>query len=502
MSNSPDQQLEEDLLDLGSLLYSDLDGSIPSPGLLDDSPGDGEDHTNSQTTPGKSGVELGASSATEEPKHTNTTGDSNSQAGDGEAEGETCKHSDTSMEVDSEPVLRRVDSDVNMATVSNTDSDMNTSFISSSRNELETIFERSGREQDGGVFRQINTKPFGEHYHLALDKLLKIHAEFAHAGEFTKSTTWSLKIGKTRMDEVRQKSVEAYDELIQALFLDRKIKFRARSGESSESQTSPTPPTQTTPTQQAPAKGPSTEYSTTSSPETLKFACICESVHSAIFQCANAHAHKYLCEKKSYASVVGASNKQQQQHVPAGRRVLLATPVTTQPSTSPEELSRSRPITHQKTHKNQPNNTRRDTRSRSPNKRPSDLPKETGYQKHKREARERELKLAEAQRKQKEVSNPLQSNPKTQTSNTPISNLPTSAQIAKLMTDLGAGSKSCSSPPPPTRQPGKHGESALGPDGQVDFSRMPEPPPNMPDDLSFEVRVEANRWHVTFVKKH
>ena len=492
MSESPNQNLEEDLLDLGSLIYNDLDDSIPSPGILD-SPGDGETgHTTHDT--GNSAHESVADEGVEEP-NTHIHRSLTSRVGDDQA-GDSFQNSDVSMEVDSDSILRRIDSDVTMRTAQITDSDMTSSYISSSRNELQTIFEGATNSNERGDFGPIDTSQFGRNYHLALAKLLQIHSQFTHTGEFTKTVTWSAKIRNTRMEEIRQKSEEAYDELIQSIFLDRNIRFRMKSGESSESLS---PPTQTP---KAPVKGPSTEYSTTSSPETLKFACICESVHSAIFNCANAHAHKSLCEKthKTYAAVAAkCSNTNTNTGVSNTRRVLLDTPkappVTHYPSTSSDDLSRSRNITQNQ------HQTRKDTRSRSPyNRNTPPNKKETAYQKHKREARERELKVLKAQNDVKNGLIPLNSCYTKTKITTPTQNIPTSSQIAKLMTDLGAGKPSLITPPLPTRQPAQHGDCALGPDGQVDFSRMPEPPPNMPSDLTFEVRVESNKWHVSYTK--
>lgn len=197
------------------------------------------------------------------------------------------------------------------------------------------------------------------------------------------------------------------------------------------------------------------------------------------------------CSNTNTNTNAGASN---------ARRVLLETPkappVTHYPSTSSDDLSRSRNTTQ-----NQQNQTRKDTRSRSPyNRNTQQNKKETAYQKHKREARERELKVIKAQNDVKNGLIPLNSCYTKAKITTPTPNVPTSAQIAKLMTDLGAGKPSLVTPPPPTRQPAQHGDCALGPDGQVDFSRMPEPPPNMPSDLTFEVRVESNKWHVSYIK--
>lgn len=54
---------------------------------------------------------------------------------------------------------------------------------------------------------------------------------------------------------------------------------------------------------------------------------------------------------------------------------------------------------------------------------------------------------------------------------------------------------------PPKVKQDEHGDVAVGPDGRVDYSRIPRRPPGLPDDVDFQVNVEKGRWYVRMVEK-
>jgi hypothetical protein len=46
-----------------------------------------------------------------------------------------------------------------------------------------------------------------------------------------------------------------------------------------------------------------------------------------------------------------------------------------------------------------------------------------------------------------------------------------------------------------------HGDLAVGPDGKVDYNRMPQRPADLPGHIDFRVVVENKRWRCEFVDR-
>jgi hypothetical protein len=159
--------------------------------------------------------------------------------------------------------------------------------------------------EKGHIERTIDTRAFGPIYHCALTDFLKVHAEFAHHEKANKKVAWSPAMMENKMNEVKRKSMKAYDNLIRALFLDRNVKDKSVK----EARISPavvTPP----------------------EPET----CACNAIHLAITKCPNANRHVALCEcvtqqhKRDLPFVVPKKTFEQ---AVAERKALLPTPTPT-----------------------------------------------------------------------------------------------------------------------------------------------------------------------------
>jgi hypothetical protein len=174
----------------------------------------------------------------------------------------------------------------------------------------------------GYIERTIDTRAFGTFYHAALNDLLKIHAGFAHHESGAKRVAWSRTMQENKMDEVRRKSKEAYDNLIAAIFLDRNVKFRQnKKAEDSPAFVAPTP--------LVPPE-----------PET----CACVAVHAAISMCPKADKHVSLCEsvtQKYKRDIPFLVPKSTFAEVLAERRTLLPVP-TPKPTTTQVREERGR----------------------------------------------------------------------------------------------------------------------------------------------------------------
>jgi len=48
--------------------------------------------------------------------------------------------------------------------------------------------------------------------------------------------------------------------------------------------------------------------------------------------------------------------------------------------------------------------------------------------------------------------------------------------------------------------PAKPGESCIGPDGQIDYARMPVKPANLPPFVTFKAWPEKGIWKVAFTQ--
>ena len=85
-----------------------------------------------------------------------------------------------------------------------------------------------------------------------------------------------------------------------------------------------------------------------------------------------------------------------------------------------------------------------------------------------------------------------------------LSTVPTVDQFKQLMsvatTSTSMATSTVLSPTPVV--PCKHGEVALGPDGEIDFSRRPRKPPGLPEDMEMRVYVEKGCWVVQYVDRN
>ena len=48
--------------------------------------------------------------------------------------------------------------------------------------------------------------------------------------------------------------------------------------------------------------------------------------------------------------------------------------------------------------------------------------------------------------------------------------------------------------------PAQHGDLAIGPDGKVDYRRMPQRPDYLPANVQFKATVVKNRWNVELLQ--
>ncbi len=351
----------------------------------------------------------------------------------------------------------------------------------SNKRDLSSVkFEVTGDEanfimsEKGYMVSAPDTSKFGKYYHIALEKLLAVHRQFAETEGNGRLIYFSSDVKERKIFDVQRVSKEIYDELTVALFYDSNIRFKT--------------PQRTIPVGNLqPAKVPSvsSQESQGFEEDEVPDTCSCKSIHNSIFNCAKRESHLRFCRnmleggplRTPVASRLGSRDSSPAPN--RARRTLLPSPGS----------GRQSPVWgHRLGYKREP-----------PRQRQMD------------EARVRSALLAEAHRKLDTGEVPRATRPTevVQTFTRSTTKAMTKTTSETVTTASGGGPKlsvasgTSSTPMAPTwKEPKQHGESALGPDGQIDWQARPKRPANLPPDLEMRVSVEGGRWTVFYVEKN
>jgi hypothetical protein len=340
---------------------------------------------------------------------------------------------------------------------------------------------------------------FGEHFKATLQRFVNEMRPLAGLKDpNAKEKTFS-HLAKVKMiDDVKKVSQPIFEELHVALFKDKKIFFKEQ------------------------------EVKTLSFTFSAGHQCPCEMVHMAVLQCPHyANGHVGFCKAATEKEEMRVYQKYMMPRGTQTDRFITATPRTITPSTSSAtESIRSRSPSRSSVGSNsskerapptgrgfirgggrgrQPqssnnrrgrdsNNNRRggsrgnsDNRDRSRSEFSRDNRRRSRSREFKRPSQPAQERLREERRRMEEPANRQRAE--------------RAAEIAKKEADkisAALTSTSSAADPGPSRR-AKAGESALGPDGQVDYSRAPLVIP--PEGMKVVVSVKANKWDVQLMSK-
>jgi len=427
-------------------------------------------------------------------------GDSSSSARVTEGPGASTNPSEASEDVlniepsEAEMEVDKTGSDVHMKTVANTPAPSHPGTVSES-------------SPENGEFK-LNLDGFGVHYLKALNDVLKVHRSFTGVDKIPKSVSWSPTVRQKKTNHVKNVSEQAYTKLIEALFLDRNVRFRGADGPQ---------------TQPPPTKMPS-EQSTTSSPES--FPCSCEAIHRSILACKVGKGHSQLCEEHCRKNATAIS-----------RRLSYSDAVASSPMSRPRSPYRQPPPQFHVPSKTPGDRSGRyEDRGRGKRSR-SSSGLGSRHQPPKRDAREDisarqesyQHRRTSSYQSSERTTRPGTSKPSMpETKSPPKDTIPSASQFAALMSggntdirlrDPTSGikeqritySKDKVTTEEVVREPKKpevppvrmdqHGDVAVGPDGRIAYHRMPRRPEGLPEDVEYRVTVEKGCWCCQMIDK-
>jgi len=359
----------------------------------------------------------------------------------------------------------------------------------------------------------IDLKNFGPRYKEALKRLVKLHEEFANKPHSGKRASWSNFTRDKKLDEVRTTCEGAYLKVLEAIYWDKNVRFKP-------SEVSATP-------KLIPEES---EQSTTSSPEA--FDCPCEVIHAAVVGCKAGKGHRALCEIRVNRPFVAPKKLT---YVQSSRSTNSPKPSTSAQARNPPP-SQERRGRYEQRGRGERGHKRKDRSASSRGgQHPQNPPNKMTYRDH-RMQRDRSASHTPAQERLNRPP-PISSSSSGSTRPGPPSGsrsedpIPSSEQMKRLLSkarlnppsglssnedirlkqpghdvevrhythDYSQGATPTSNPAPgPSSKvvPAKAGESIYGPDGEVQWERIPIRPPKLPLSVHFRSWAEDGVWKV------
>jgi hypothetical protein len=384
------------------------------------------------------------------------------------------------------------------------------------------------------IVSPIDLDTFGPFYKEALGELIRAHKGFATHPCSGKKVSWSSSTRDKKLEEVKAASSVAYTRLLEALFYDRNVRFRATG--SSEGK----PPSEDS-KQETPQGG---------------FPCNCEAFHGIIAKCVVGKGHRGLCETRLNKPFVIPKLPQ-----------IQSKPIASKGTVSSKDTKEARKKSSSKDSSSQPSTSKATSKPISRLPLPSEPPREhrgrweerDGGRGQKRKDRSSSSRGGHSKPRQQyyqDRRSPSRGSHSAQDRLHPKASgsgsvrdqgrdLPTVGQFKRLLSTAGSDVPSSSSglmasgdvrlkqsghdlevqttrydkgktvavttrqPPfsaaegraPSTPViPAKNGDSCLGPDGEVDYSRIPIKPPGLPPSVRFNAFPYKGKWKVELLQ--
>ena len=343
----------------------------------------------------------------------------------------------------------------------------------------------------------IDLSPFGTHYIKALGEFLSIHTRFVARGPVTKEIVWSAYVRDRKASHIKKSSEQAFNKLVEAIFLDRNIKVKALA-------TAPLKPESSIPSAATPV---------------ASFQCPCEQIHKAISDCKLGMGHVSFCEEHvrkvsstqvpRQLSYIETEVRDTAQTFPAAPELSILPQRQPQPQFQAVSVREGRLGPRGRGGKG----GKRDRSASSSNRGQPSHKQARGRGDFRQSGRGHHNHPSTTT----SCTEQLRHTPHTQTADS----IPSANQFRQLFSQAGstdirdrpldlqasqarlrakgllpppAATETKAPPPPPT--PGQIGEWALLPGGSVDWTRVPRRPDYLPANMTFDVTVVKNRWHV------